>query len=172
MTQKEWDVVGDPSSSLSDFKEERRKCSGTKAAIQRKMLRRGTENGAKHLQRIFAVDMSGLSQGQEDIVIGGACFRTEPSGEFTEDHAGTDQTFGVVVVGADPVWEVQKRQEFIPLFEQAFAQAANIGMSRVCLNKPDQLALETSGGFPEVLGRDIPVMKSVVMGPGLLEESA
>jgi len=90
---------------------------GTEAAIQRKMLRRDAEDGAEHIQGIFSVDVRGLGQGRQHVVIVGAGLGAESAGDFAKDDARANHAFGVVVVGADPVWEVQKRQKFVLLFE-------------------------------------------------------
>ena len=82
----------------------------------------------KHLQGIFGVDVRGLRERHQDIVVESSCLGPESTGQFAEDHTRTDQSFGVVVIGRDSVREVQERQEFVLLFEQSFAETTDVGI--------------------------------------------
>lgn len=146
--------------------------SGTKTAVEGKGLWGCGKNCSKHVKGIFTVDVSGLRERHQDIVVRGTCFGSETACEFAEDDAGADEAFGVVVVWGDPVWEVEKGEEFVLLFEESFTEAADIGIGGPEVNKPEELTLKTTGGVSEILARDFSIMEGVVMGSCLLEESA
>ena len=77
-------------------------------------------------ERVFPVQVGGLLQGHQDVVVVGAGLGAEAAGEFAEDHAGTNQAFGVVVVGADSVRILQEGEQFMRVFGQAFAQTPDV----------------------------------------------
>src|SRR5438105_1499505 len=84
------------------------------------------EDVSEEFKGVLAVQVGGLLQGHQDIVVVGAGFGAEAAGELAEDHAGTDQTFSEIVVGTDPVGIVQEGAELMRMFGEAFAEAPDV----------------------------------------------